>query len=143
MPNNVEVSPDFSKNYLITFTHHRFLYIYTINYSMKKLILTLSLFLTFNAFTQVVYSVDSKYDADVKVYVASSKYDADLVVYKCSSKYDATDNKGLWFFASSKYDAKKKIYFCDSKYDADLIIYFTDSKYDAQWRTSSKKSLMY
>ena len=72
---------------------------------MKKLILTLSLLLTFNAFTQVVYSVDSKYDADVKVYVASSKYDADLVVYKCSSKYDATDNKGLWFFASSKYEA--------------------------------------
>ena len=71
------------------------------------------------------------------------EYDADLVVYKCSSKYDATDNKGLWYFASSKYDAKKKIYFCDSKYDADLIIYFTDSKYDAQWRTSSKKSLMY
>ncbi|MFM1809624.1 MAG: hypothetical protein RLZZ382_849 [Bacteroidota bacterium] len=110
---------------------------------MKKLCLILGLLVSFNAFTQTVYSVDSKYDADVKVYVASSKYDADLVVYKCSSKYDATDNKGLWYFVSSKYDAKKKIYFCDSKYDADLIIYFTDSKYDAQWRTSSKKSLMY
>jgi hypothetical protein len=111
--------------------------------TMKILLFTLSLFLSLNAFTQVVYSVDSKYDADVKVYVASSKYDADLIVYKCSSKYDAKDNKGLWFFATSKYDAKKKIYFCDSKYDADLIIYFSDSKYDAQWRKSSKMSLMY
>ena len=78
---------------------------------MKKLCLILGLLVSLNAFTQTVYSVDSKYDADVKVYVASSKYDADLVVYKCSSKYDATDNNGLWYFFSSKYDAKKKIYF--------------------------------
>lgn len=92
---------------------------------------------------QTVFSVSSKYDADVKIFVASSKYDADLIVYKCSSKYDATDNKGLWYFVSSKYDAKKKVFFCDSKYDADLIIYFSESKYDAQWRNSAKKSLMY
>ncbi len=97
---------------------------------MKKLFLTFLALVSLHAFSQTVYSVNSKYDADVKVFVASSKYDADLVVYKCSSKYDATDNKGLWFFVSSKYDAKKKIYFCDSKYDA-------------QWRSNAKKSLMY
>ncbi|NBX38889.1 MAG: hypothetical protein EBR54_05695, partial [Flavobacteriia bacterium] len=78
---------------------------------MNRIFLGLSLLLSWTIVGQSVYSVDSKYDADVKVYVASSKYDADLVVYKCSSKYDATDNKGLWFFTSSKYDAKKKIYF--------------------------------
>jgi hypothetical protein len=116
-------------------------------HTMKKMlkIALVSLFLVFAAqstFAQVVYSCDSKYDADVKVYVCDSKYDADLVVYKCSSKYDATGD-GLWFFADSKYDAKKKIYFCDSKYDADLLIYFTDSKYDASWRNASKKQLMY
>lgn len=110
---------------------------------MKIILPALALLLTSFAFGQTVYSVDSKYDADVKVFVASSKYDADLIVYKCSSKYDATDNKGLWYFVSSKYDAKKKIFFCDSKYDANLIIYFTDSKYDAGWRNNSKKSVMY
>ncbi|OFY33870.1 MAG: hypothetical protein A2W91_09525 [Bacteroidetes bacterium GWF2_38_335] len=94
---------------------------------------------TINA--QVVYKVDSKYDADIKVYVASSKYDADLVVYEVSSKYDA-DKDGLWFFCDSKYDAKKKVYFVDSKYDADLIIFFADSKYDAGWVNNSKQHLL-
>ena len=64
-------------------------------------------------------------------------------VYSCDSKYDATDNKGLWYFCDSKYDADKKIFFVDSKYDADLIIYFSTSKYDAEWREASKKQLMY
>ena len=96
-----------------------------------KLLFPLALFFcSIASFGQTVYSVDSKYDADVKVYVAASKYDADLLVYKCNSKYDVTDNKGLWFFTSSKYDAKKKIYFCDSKYDAG-------------WRSNAKKSVMY
>ena len=97
---------------------------------MKTLVCLSFFIVSFSFFGQTVYSVNSKYDADVKVYVASSKYDADIIVYKCSSKYDATDNKGLWFFTSSKYDAKKKIY-------------FASSKYDAQWRNSGKKSLMY
>ncbi len=112
-------------------------------YLMKKLVCLAILAISFSYNSQTVYSVSSKYDADVKVFVASSKYDADLVVYKCTSKYDATDNKGLWFFTDSKYDAKKKVFFCDSKYDADLIIYFSTSKYDAEWRNASKKSLMY
>ena len=111
--------------------------------NMKKLFFITLLAISFSFNSQTVFSVSSKYDADVKVFVASSKYDADLIVHKCSSKYDATDNKGLWYFAESKYDAKKKIFFCDSKYDADLIIFFSDSKYDAQWRNASKKSLMY
>ena len=75
--------------------------------------------------------------------MVGSKYDADLCVYKVTSKYDAENNKGLWYFTDSKYDADKKIFFVDSKYDADLLIYFVDSKYDAEWRTSSKKQLMY
>ena len=34
---------------------------------------------------QTIFSVDSKYDADIKVYVTDSKYNADLIVFKCSS----------------------------------------------------------
>lgn len=95
------------------------------------------------SWSQKVYTVDSKYDADVKVYVCDSKYDADLCVYKVSSQYDVSGNEGLWFFEDSKYDADKKIYFVDSKYDADLLIYFVDSKYDAKWMSNTKKHLMY
>ena len=40
------------------------------------------------AYSQKVYSCNSKYDADIKVYVVDSKYDADLLVYKVDSKYD-------------------------------------------------------
>ena len=84
---------------------------------MKKLFCFTVLLISFSATSQTVFSVSSKYDADVKIFVASSKYDADLIVYKCSSKYDATDNKGLWFFV--------------------------DSKYDASWRNTAKKSFLY
>lgn len=63
---------------------------------------------TFTA--QVVFSANSKYDAQVKVFIASSKYDADLVVYKASSKYECGNNNGVWFFTTSKYDAKKSIF---------------------------------
>ncbi|PLW93971.1 MAG: hypothetical protein C0592_04460 [Marinilabiliales bacterium] len=99
---------------------------------MKKFLtfLALAFVFTMTSKAQIVYSCDSKYDAD-------------LIVYKCDSKYDADGNKGLWYFADSKYDAKKLVYFVDSKYDADLIIYFSDSKYDAEWRNSSKQHLMY
>ncbi|OIP05533.1 MAG: hypothetical protein AUJ97_00725 [Bacteroidetes bacterium CG2_30_32_10] len=95
------------------------------------------------AFSQKVFSCDSKYDAKIKVFVVDSKYDADLLVYKVSSQYDVTQNEGLWFFTESKYDADKLIYFVDSKYDADLLIYFVDSKYDAKWEKVAKKYLLY
>ena len=69
---------------------------------MIKKLITLCAFvvaITFanSAKAQLIFKVDSKYDADVKVFVASSKYDADLIVYEVSSKYDAqwrnTDKK--------------------------------------------------
>lgn len=110
---------------------------------MKKgilIILVMALAVT-SISAQKVFSVGSKYDADVKVFVVDSKYDADLVVFKVDSKYDV-DKNGRWFFVDSKYDADKKIFFVDSKYDADLKIYYASSKYDAQWRESSKKHLM-
>jgi hypothetical protein len=118
------------------------------NYTMKKtafFILCVSLWIfsktTLNA--QVVFSSNSKYDAQIKVFVSSSKYEADLVVYKANSKYECGENNGVWFFSNSKYEAKKTIFFVDSKYEADLIIYFTNSKYEAGWRNNSKKHLMY
>lgn len=110
---------------------------------MRVLLFLAAIFTFNNSKAQTVFSVSSKYDADVKVFVANSKYDADLVVFKAKSKYDCKDNSGIWFFTDSKYDAKKLVYFVDSKYDADLIIYFSDSKYDAEWRNREKIHLMY
>lgn len=89
------------------------------------------------SYSQPVFKVNSKYDANVKVFVTNSKYDADLIVFEVKSKYDA-DKDGLWFFTNSKYEAKKKIFFVNSKYDADIIVFFANSKYEAGWRNPSK-----
>jgi len=80
-----------------------------------KLIFSVLLFLGLlaNVSAQKIFSVDSRYDADIKVYVTDSRYDADLIVYKCDSRYDAEGNKGLWYFVDSRYDADKKIFFPD------------------------------
>ncbi len=111
--------------------------------SLKYILFITTLFAFSCSKAQTVYSVSSKYDADVKVFVTKSKYDADLIVFKAKSKYDCKDNTGIWFFTDSKYDAKKLVYFVDSKYDADLIIFFSESKYDAEWRNKEKIHLMY
>jgi len=75
---------------------------------MKLFVLLLLCLFTSKVFSQIVYSCNSKYDADIKVYVADSKYDADLIVYKCQSKYDVDDNKGLWYFANSNTMQRKR-----------------------------------
>ncbi|GAB4310781.1 MAG: hypothetical protein Kow00127_00460 [Bacteroidales bacterium] len=92
---------------------------------------------------QIIYSCDSRYDADIIVFAVESKYDADLWVYKCESRYEPDGNKGLWYFTESRYDADKLVWFSDSKYDADLLIWFTDSKYEAGWRKRQKIHLLF
>ena len=105
----------------------------------------LTLLVTLQAYSQKIYSVDSKYRADVVVYVVDSQTKADLVVYKTKHRYvaKAEENEGIWYIAPSAYQADKKVYFTDRPSEADFKVYFTDSKYRAGWRDSSKKPLMY
>ena len=77
----------------------------------KKLLLLIPLLIAAgfqHAYSQIVYSNDSKYDADVVVYVSNSKYEADLIVYKAGSKGDAGNDDGIWYFTTTKSEAKKK-----------------------------------
>lgn len=80
---------------------------------------------------QKVYSVDNRYQADVKVTVVDLEYREDIVVYKTKQMYKvkANENKGIWFF-------------CDYKYQADLKVFFTDKEYRAGWKHNEKKHLM-
>ena len=103
---------------------------------MKKLLLVLILFTSSIVNSQKIYSVNSQFDADIKVYVVD-------LVYKVDSQFDVGSNDGKWFFVNSQFDAKKKIFFVDSQFDADLKIYFVSSQFDAGWRESSKKHLLY
>ena len=74
---------------------------------MKRILLiALVLFAVGSVKTQVVYSVDSPFNADIKVYVVNSKFNADLSVYRLKSKFQAQGNKGLWYFTDSVFSAK-------------------------------------
>lgn len=94
---------------------------------------------------QKIYSVDNRYQADVKVFVVDHEYQADLVVYKTDKNYRAkkSENKGIWFFTPNVYQADKKVFFVDYEYQADLKVYFTDKEYRAGWKKNDKKPLMY
>ena len=77
--------------------------------NLKSILSTFIMFVSCSIYGQTVFSVDSKYDADVKIFVTSSKYDADLVVFKCSSKYDAvTRIAEILEFANSAYHASSE-----------------------------------
>ncbi|HOY91291.1 MAG TPA: DUF6150 family protein, partial [Bacteroidales bacterium] len=71
---------------------------------MKKVFILLLLLLVSRIYlnSQIIYSTNYKYDADIVVYVTDYKYDADLIVYKCDYKYDAEGNNGLWYFTEYK-----------------------------------------
>lgn len=125
----------------------------TIGYStiktivMKRLFLSILLFssLALCATAQKMYSVDSQYQADIKVYVTDKEYRADLVVFKTDKEYRAksNENKGIWFFTNRSFKADKKLYFVEHEYQADLIIFFTDKEYRAGWKKNDKKPLLY
>ena len=70
----------------------------------------LTLLGTLQAYSQKIYSVDSKYRADVVVYVVDSQTKADLVVYKTKHRYEAKaeENEGIWYIAPSAYQADRK-----------------------------------
>ncbi|MEI8278410.1 MAG: DUF6150 family protein [Bacteroidota bacterium] len=92
---------------------------------------------------QLVYSVQYKSEADVKVYVAKYKSEADLVVWKAKYKSEVDGNKGVWFFTEYKSEAQKNIYFVQYKSEADLVIYFAEYKSEATWENKKKQQLMY
>ena len=61
--------------------------------------------------SQLIYSVDSEWKADLNVYVVSSEWQADLSVFKVGSSWQADGNEGKWFFTDSEWKADKKVYF--------------------------------
>ena len=110
----------------------------------KKLTLLIAFFICIVSMSaQLIYSVDSEWQADVKVYVVSSEWQADLSVYKVGSSWKAKGNEGKWFFVDSEWQADKKVYFVDSEWQADLTIYFVSSEWQAEWNDKSKIPLMY
>ena len=98
--------------------------------------------LSFNIlFSQKIYKVDYKSQADVLVYVVDYKSQADLLVYNVDYKSQAKCNNGLWFKVDSKSQADLKIYYTKYKGQADINIYTVKYKSQAGWTDDSKKEL--
>ena len=97
---------------------------------MKSFKFILILFYSTLLFSQKIYEVDYKSQADVMVHVVDFKSQADLLVYNVDYKSQAKYNNGLWF----------KV---DYKSQADLKIFFVDYKSQAGWQSKEKKHLLY
>ena len=113
---------------------------------MKKISLSIFVIIVLifsDAQAQLIFSVQYKSEAKVKVFVAQYKSEADLLVFKCDYRSEANGNKGFWFFTKYKSEAKFPIYFCDYKSESDIVIYFVKYKSEAGWKNSSKKHLFY
>ena len=81
---------------------------------MRKFTCIFFLFFLHLSFSQKIFSVKYKSQADLKIFVVEYKSQADLCVYKV-----------------------------DYKSDSDLTIFFVDYKSQAGWVDKSKKHLLY
>jgi hypothetical protein len=106
-------------------------------------LLLLILFLSSKVYSQNIYSVNFKYQSDVKVFVTDNKINADLLIYKVDHKYEAKENKGSWYFCEYKYQAEKNIFFTEYSYQSDLRVFVVDYKYLAGWINKEKIDLFY
>jgi hypothetical protein len=114
------------------------------NLNMNKILfLLISMCLSTSIKSQIIFSTNNQFAADVNVYVTDNQFSADLVVYRCDSQFSATKNAGLWHFTSNQFSADKIIYFTDNQFASDLIIYFTSNQFAAGWSDKSLMHLMY
>ena len=97
---------------------------------MKKLVILL--LLPAMVYSQKIFVVKSKQQADVICYITKSKNEADWVVM--TTTWESTSrNKGRWMYVKSPNFADMKIFFTNNKNEADKKVYFT------RWETDIKQ----
>ena len=94
------------------------------------------------AYSQKVFEVEYKYQADISVQVVDASYKADLLVFKAKSALEVDGNNGVWFFTKEAYTASKKLYFVSNEYQSDLRIYYVKERYKAGWKNPEKRYLL-
>ena len=95
------------------------------------------------AFSQKMYSVKYKSQADVKLFVVEYESQADLNVFKEKYKSNAKGNEGLWYFVEYQSQSDKKVYFVGYESQADLKIFFVNYRSLAGWKNREKMYLLY
>tara|TARA_B100001063_G_scaffold247315_1_gene292542 strand:- start:6158 stop:6490 length:333 start_codon:yes stop_codon:yes gene_type:complete len=110
---------------------------------LRVIILLYLLFFSNSLFSQKIFSVDYKSQADINVFVTDYRSQADLLVFKLDYLSEVKGNQGLWHFVNYKSQADKKIYFVEYKSQADLNIFFVEYKSQAGWKNKSKKQFLF
>jgi hypothetical protein len=110
---------------------------------LNKFSLIVWLLLPSVIFSQEIFSVQYKSQADIKVFVVDYESQCDLKVFKVDYQSQANGNEGLWYFVDYESQADKKIFFVEYESQSDLKIYFVKYKSQAGWKNNSKKQLLY
>jgi hypothetical protein len=90
---------------------------------MKKILLTLSCFISLNAISQSYKIVQNKVAAKYRIYITKNIKEANVLGYQVDS-HTKVLKPGLIYFAVYKVNSADK---------ADIIIYWVDSKEKAKW----------
>jgi hypothetical protein len=99
---------------------------------MKKILLTLSCFISLNAISQSYKIVQNEVTAKYRIYITKNKDEATILGYKVNS-YTEVLKPGLIYFAPIYFTMATPVYKVNSADKADIIIYWVDSKEKAKW----------
>ena len=99
---------------------------------MKKILLTLSCFISLNAISQSYKIVQNEVTAKYRIYITKNKSEANILGYQVSS-YAEVLKPGLIYFAPMYFNKATPVYKVNSVDKADLVIFWVSKKEDAKW----------
>jgi hypothetical protein len=99
---------------------------------MKKILLTLSCFISLNAISQSYKIVQNEVAAKYRIYITKNIKEANVLGYQVDS-HTKVLKPGLIYFAPIYFTMATPVYKVNSADKADIIIYWVDSKEKAKW----------
>jgi hypothetical protein len=99
---------------------------------MKKILLTLSCFISLNAIPQSYKIVQNEVTAKYRIYITKHKKEANVLGYQVDS-YTKVLKPGLIYFAPIYFTMATPVYKVNSVEKADIIIYWVEKKEDVKW----------
>lgn len=103
---------------------------------MKRLLVTMFILLSLNAYSQIVKFVKSPFQAKYRVYVTDNRYQADIWVFLVDNPWEAS-SQGRWYVVNNPtlFTSKAtKLYRVENRFKADFTIWITTNRFVAGWR---------
>jgi len=100
-------------------------------YQFKILIfLLIFLHVSIKSYTQSIYYVKHKYNADYTVFFTNNKYEADVIIFKTTKRYNVKD--GWWFIENKPTSHSFNIFVTSIRHQADFKIYLTNKYWEVR-----------